>query len=212
MPLALQLRLRASCLTWRRVESHGLLQPHYQIFGRQVWTGKKNAKRSVKSPGPEPEPEPDPRQSMNTLEHPDEFTLLEELFPEEALRRNMPVEHDRQVPRLALDLPDTVDVSGHGAESDSRANGRFPEMPLDKAASWRRFRDTRKQYVRLQNQGEHTSVLVFRNASKNLTDEDFRRVIPQGKYIEGWNLDRGDIIKGSLPSRPCLFTHQPADV
>jgi len=204
MPLALRLRLRASCLTWRRVESHGLLRPQHQIFGRQVWTGKKNANRSGESSGSKPEP--DSRQSSKPIEDPDEVTLLEELFPEEALRRNMPGEHDREVPRLALDLPDAVNISGHDEESDSRANGRFPEMPLDKAASWRRFRDTRKQYVRLQNQGEHISVLVFRNASKNLTDEDFRRAIPQGKYIEGWNLERGDIIKGSLPRRPSLHT------
>ncbi|TKA63660.1 hypothetical protein B0A49_10046, partial [Cryomyces minteri] len=45
-----------------------------------------------------------------------------------------------------------------------------------------------------------TTVLVLRNASKALTENDFRRVVPKGKYIEGWNLDQGDIEK-IIPGR-----------
>lgn len=45
-----------------------------------------------------------------------------------------------------------------------------------------------------------TSVLVLLNASKNLTQEDFTRLIPQGQHMEGWTLEEGDILK-VIPGR-----------
>ena len=50
-----------------------------------------------------------------------------------------------------------------------------------------------------QSEGQ-TSVLVLLNASKNLTQEDFTRLIPQGQHMEGWTLDEGDILK-VIPGR-----------
>lgn len=48
----------------------------------------------------------------------------------------------------------------------------------------------------MEAEGPQTSVLVMRNVSKNLVDDDFRRIIPKGKHVEGWTLEQGDIIKG----------------
>ncbi|CAD0114282.1 unnamed protein product [Aureobasidium uvarum] len=39
------------------------------------------------------------------------------------------------------------------------------------------------------------AVLMLRNASKTLIEDDFTRLIPQGLHIEGWALDQADIIK-----------------
>jgi hypothetical protein len=44
------------------------------------------------------------------------------------------------------------------------------------------------------------SVLLLRNATKNLIEEDFRRLVPQGRHIEGWKVQEGDILK-VIPQR-----------
>jgi len=38
--------------------------------------------------------------------------------------------------------------------------------------------------------------MVLRNASKSLSENDFRRVVPKGRHIEGWK-GQGDIMKGT---------------
>lgn len=50
------------------------------------------------------------------------------------------------------------------------------------------------------DQGAQTSVLVLRNAGKNLVEEDFKRLIPQGRHLEGWKLEQGDILR-VIPGR-----------
>ncbi|GAB7349884.1 hypothetical protein MBLNU459_g0577t1 [Dothideomycetes sp. NU459] len=123
----------------------------------------------------------------------DKRRLLEELFPEEAERRihDDKSRREREVPRLPLHVPAT-------APSDLRPR-KSDELDSDFGNS-----SAKKFYALLRNsereKGDRISVLVLRNASKNLVDDDFRRLIPQGKHIEGWNLERGDIIK-IIPGR-----------
>lgn len=180
---ALHLRLRASCLTWRLPEPRRVIQPcrHLSTGGRfSLPRGKQKSKPAWL----------DTKVETNKA---DDWELLEELFPEEAERRTRltKAKRERDVPRLQLDVPDlTPQPAGPRMEA---------EPDLDN-------RDARKYYGWLSSQekkkGEHISLLVLRNASKNLTDDDFRRLIPQGKHIEGWNLDRGDILKSVSWSHP----------
>lgn len=122
------------------------------------------------------------------------MSLLEELFPEEAQRRSAPAARpQKELPRLPLDIPDVLQSQ---PEADKQGLRKNKELPLDRATYWESMTNTKKQYARLERQGDFISVLVLNSASKNLGEEDFRRVIPQGKHIEGWSLERGDIIKG----------------
>lgn len=106
-------------------------------------------------------------------------SLHEQLFPEEAQRQDVEVQPTREIPRLPLDTvkPDQPALQTRDEES------HVPEGSL------------RLQRI-MESQGEQTAALVMRNASKNLVDDDFRRIIPKGKYVEGWTLEQGDIIKG----------------
>ncbi|KAK8192749.1 hypothetical protein M8818_007921 [Zalaria obscura] len=113
-------------------------------------------------------------------------TLLEELFPEEARRTSGEErKREREIPRLPLAQPDPSTV----APPPPRKEQGPPKS--------QRARELEEQ---LAAQNEQISVLVLRNASKSLTEEDFKRVIPKGKHIEGWNLEQGDIIQ-VIPGR-----------
>lgn len=46
-----------------------------------------------------------------------------------------------------------------------------------------------------------STVLVLRRAANNLCEEDFRRVAPGGKYIEGWG-SAGSLLKGTPKTPP----------
>ncbi|EME88683.1 uncharacterized protein MYCFIDRAFT_213375 [Pseudocercospora fijiensis CIRAD86] len=106
-------------------------------------------------------------------------SLIEQLFPEESKKYEEKV--SREIPRLPLDIGESPQIAP-AATPFSREDGKntLPKRDPDavKAAS-----------------RPNTSVLELRNASKNLTEEDFRRLIPQGKHIEGWTLKEGDIQK-----------------
>ena len=43
----------------------------------------------------------------------------------------------------------------------------------------------------------NSAVLVLRNAGRNLVEEDFRRIVPGGRHIEGWG--DSDLLKGEHP-------------
>ncbi|KAF2771530.1 hypothetical protein EJ03DRAFT_325566 [Teratosphaeria nubilosa] len=127
-------------------------------------------------------------------------SLIEQLFPEEAKRyQEARRAAQRDVPRLPLDdlrpksegqsvrKIDPFESYGVGASLEARR--RFLEMK-------RQSRDSRE-----------VTVLVMRNASRNLTDDDFRRLIPQSSHMEGWTLDRADIIK-VVPGRKMATLEQ----
>lgn len=185
---ALPLRLRVSCLKWHRLESHRLLQncqlhngsrPPRKPPGPNARGGYGRWEKGHASVRGRDKGDARVREGQN-------LKLLEELFPEEAQRQGGRTLPERQVPRLALDLHDIPDILTPDLGARRALSSREMNLAPDKAASLRRMRPGK--------QGE-VGLLVFRNASKNLTEDDFRRVIPQGKHIEGWNLDRGDIIK-----------------
>lgn len=108
------------------------------------------------------------------------LSLLEELFPEEA-KFGQDAKPQREIPRLPLDLPN-ADEQKDPQKRNGRAN-RFSAR-------------SQELYQQMKEQGEQVAVLVLRNASKNLVEEDFQRLIPKGKHIEGWNLEKGDVLKG----------------
>lgn len=108
-------------------------------------------------------------------------SLLEQLFPEEASQRNVETQPTalRQIPRLPLDTAEPLQPVTRSNKDEEYISARA-----------RRLREA------MEAEGPQTSVLVMRNVSKNLVDDDFRRIIPKGKHVEGWTLEQGDIIKG----------------
>ncbi|KAF1352210.1 hypothetical protein BDV97DRAFT_397251 [Delphinella strobiligena] len=199
---ALRLRRRVSCLSRQSLEPRGLLQPRRRASSGQ-WNEKSrrepagqnwrqnHVENRNQSRNPKEQARIDYQNQKQGL------GLLEELFPEEASRLKNQERREREVPRLQLDVPDVLTPDLSGVREQPRTQS---EIPLDKAAYWENYRDTRRQYAHLERQGLGITVLVLRNASKNLTEEDFRRVIPQGRHIEGWALERGDILK-VIPGR-----------
>lgn len=117
-------------------------------------------------------------------------SLVEQLFPEETKRYEAAQKRLREVPRLPLE---TLQAS---TPVKPLAQPKPEEPARSGKATWRATR--LEQTMRAAGPG--ISVLVLRNATPNLTEEDFRRLIPQGKHIEGWTLEQGDIIK-VIPGR-----------
>ena len=109
-------------------------------------------------------------------------SLFEQLFPDQ--HESAPRRQEREVPRLPLEKAEPFQAP---------VRKRDPDEHLRSRVSLQRKRD-------MQRQGVETSVLVLRNASKNLVEEDFRRLIPQGQHMEGWTLEQGDILK-VIPGR-----------
>ncbi|USW55697.1 hypothetical protein Slin15195_G090160 [Septoria linicola] len=119
-------------------------------------------------------------------------SLIEQLFPEETKRYE---EQQRQAAREIPQLP----------LENLAAPGRPPKIlrPTRRASEVESVKEwsprERKAEGRLRGimaaEPSGTAVLVLRNASKNLTEEDFRRLIPQGKHIEGWTLQDGDVLR-----------------
>ncbi|KAI9669437.1 MAG: hypothetical protein M1831_000474 [Alyxoria varia] len=109
------------------------------------------------------------------------LSLLEELFPAE-----------------------TRKTSGNATSSVTRKPREIPNQPLDQLLSpeleeeveeregqRRKEEEEREQRRALAETAEKekyikSAVLVLRNAGKNLVEEDFRRIVPGSKHIEGW--------------------------
>lgn len=132
------------------------------------------------------------RSSRNTTEQSAIQTptpsLVDQLFPEESKREEEErVRKRREIPRLPLENPlrqtRPVDLRRKPSLEDEPPN-------VSRARTWLEGADESSQ----------TSVLVLLNASKNLTTEDFIRLIPQGKHMEGWTLEQGDILQ-VIPGR-----------
>lgn len=119
-----------------------------------------------------PSVQPPPVQPTSAQET---YSLLQELFPEEARKQQPapPPDEHRIIPRLVLDPHDTD----------------APEPPKQKSA--------RQRMIEALKAGRESrwTVLVLRGASKSLAEADFRRMIPKGKHIEEW-AGEGDILKG----------------
>ncbi|KZF21203.1 hypothetical protein L228DRAFT_248984 [Xylona heveae TC161] len=139
-------------------------------------------------------------------------SLLEELFPEEArIHRhvNKPTtasssvsdssserddnSHEDQFPRLSLD-----DVGLSASHDSSTAIDNVTGWRGEKAShKWKRLRERQRQEEDFRR--EDTTILVLYSASKSLNEDDFRRLSPSGKHIDGWR-NMGDIAK-IIPGR-----------
>lgn len=109
-------------------------------------------------------------------------SLLEELFPEASttLQPRQPEQSDRY-PKL--NLPDST--------------------PIIRREIYDPTPSLKEQVVNsLRKQGEQITVLQLTNCSTELTEADFRRIIPKSKHIEGWHRD-GDLYK-IVPGRDPL--------
>nr|OQO26583.1 hypothetical protein B0A51_06774 [Rachicladosporium sp. CCFEE 5018] len=115
----------------------------------------------------------------------EEPSLIEQLFPEES-RQHEAKSAPREIPRLPLE-PAPLPWRSAADNADARPDDvQKPSHPNHARA-----------YEIAQSA---TSYLLLRNASKHLTIQDFRRLIPQGKHIEGWALEQGDIVQ-IIPGR-----------
>lgn len=90
----------------------------------------------------------------------------------------------REVPQLSEPLQ-----TGHKAPPSTRP----------KHATYR-DKDKTDRWPDLDQTSGPSPVLRIEAVSKTLTITDFRRIIPQGKHIEGWTLDQGDILE-VIPGR-----------
>ncbi|KAI9820341.1 MAG: hypothetical protein M1827_005963 [Pycnora praestabilis] len=121
-------------------------------------------------------------------------TLLEELFPEEVGKgdkKTAQSSEGREIPRLILSSkPEDIDD---------------PRGALERAKRLRSQKYRPQPRARIGGAGrQDATVLVLRNASKSLIEEDFRRIRPKGKHIEDWSV--GDIIKGDWIPLPLRST------
>lgn len=189
MLLALRRGLRRTCdkgrscqhaanhSTWRSIKLNDDQKPSFTgLATRKSPKAAKNSKVGDNGNGDEKSKTPEaltPEQWR--LRREKNLKLLADLFPSEAKRfRNQA----REVPRLPLVKP--------GAPANPFIRRELVESDASRSA-----RRNMKQ------QGMNSSLLVLRNASKNLTLEDFQRLIPRGKHLEGWTLAVGDIVKGT---------------
>ena len=118
-------------------------------------------------------------------------SLIEQLFPEETKRyEEVAARQEREIPRMPLEMP----APPKQTPADRLA------LPLRASESRGAMLKRRTMELQTEKADGQTSVLVLLNASKNLTQEDFARLIPQGQHVEGWTLEEGDIVK-VIPGR-----------
>ncbi|KAI1540911.1 hypothetical protein PtrCC142_004714 [Pyrenophora tritici-repentis] len=109
-----------------------------------------------------------------------EQSLLEELFPEANSTAEPQYKEERDHPRIEP-----------------------PTNPILRPSFVGRTQTLREKVVEsFQKQGEQITALQLTNCSTQLTEADFRRVVPKGKHIEGWRRD-GDFLK-VIPGRDPL--------
>jgi len=119
-------------------------------------------------------------------------SLVEQLFPEETKRFDKAkTAREREIPRLPLETP-----SASGEARSDRIKNENALISTEPPGAMRKRKE-----MELQTKADsQTSVLVLLNASKNLTEEDFRRLIPKGEHLDGWRMEQGDILK-IIPGR-----------
>lgn len=119
--------------------------------------------------------------------------MIEQLFPEESKKyAQAHARKEREIPRLPLEIPSRQQTpTGRLKRHAQMDEPKFPPNAL---------RARKAMELQAAQAGSQTSVLVMLDASKNLTMEDFRRLIPQGAHMEGWTLEEGDILK-VIPGR-----------
>jgi hypothetical protein len=116
--------------------------------------------------------------------HPEGRSLLEELFPD-ANSHVEPTPVTKTYPKLDLPSPE--------------GNQRVSPNPLSKPKP----KSNKERMVEaFMRKGEHTTALQLVNCSTELTEADFRRMIPRGQHIDTWFRD-GEFTK-VIPGRDPL--------
>lgn len=117
-------------------------------------------------------------------------SLFAQLFPDqdaEARRK----QQEREIPRIPIHPVPRKKARRHLPTPDIVHPSAYESTLRRQTARW----------------GPETSVLVLRNVSKNLVEEDFRRLIPSGQHMEGWTLEQGDILQ-VIPGRDLTTLEQ----
>lgn len=111
-------------------------------------------------------------------------SLLDEVFPSdeskaqaESKNGNGPLE----MPRLTLE---------HLIKDEEY---KVPTKEQSEEERLRMFYKAEREHL-----GKEKGILLFRGLSPSMEDEDFRRLSPKGKHIEGWEHELGNIVKGML--------------
>jgi hypothetical protein len=158
--------------------------------GRRSTTAKQSTRTEADTPPDSrqgTEPSPATRTNLSPKPTPDtaemsEQSLLEELFPE-ASSPPQPRQTEQSDRYPKLNLPDSRPIVRREVYDPT------PSLKEQVVNSFRK-------------QGEQITVLQLTNCSTELTEADFRRIIPKSKHIEGWNRD-GDLYK-VIPGRDPL--------
>jgi hypothetical protein len=116
---------------------------------------------------PPSEDAPSVRSKADTMASLDELgSLYEQLFPEEASQASQAHGNGDAIPRLLLP---------RGAEPTlTQVTGNLTSKSEQLARLYDEQRERQK------------SVLTLRNASKTLSEDDFRRAMPRGKHLQEW--------------------------
>ena len=120
-------------------------------------------------------------------------SLYEQLFGTSSSEVEQTISEEEEVPRLPLEEPNVYP-------------GSTPEFGPSPAYPSSAYKQLLESEDRAQHQPQ-ISVLVLRNASKHLIEDDFRRLVPQGSHLEGWTLEKGDIIR-VIPGRDSATMEQ----
>lgn len=117
-----------------------------------------------------------------------DHSLYEQLFPEQRKELDSRQDAARRVPRVPLDK-ETV-ARKHMFKAPVTFTAENDVRPSEAA------RRLEQNMLREQQaSGPVESVLVLRNATKNLLEEDFKRLTPHGRHLEGWKMEDSDFIK-----------------
>jgi hypothetical protein len=212
MPVAQPAYLRASCLRWLPRESRHFsdltnprlpfLRPGYHA---RCTTHDQKGPRHASSNAPNGTNKPT-HNAIGNKRPEKTSSLLEELFPEEAQAKPQPSTRpkERNIPRLDVRSsmsktptrrkaqPKNGDLVRRVGDNDKgRVQEREPNW-------WNRSGANMPEPILAQDGQKRRcveGVLMLRNASTTLVEDDFTRLIPQGLHIEGWALDQADIVK-----------------
>ena len=158
------------------------------------WARSRNASTTWRARGPirrDAGSNKPPKRSVTVEQEEKDANLYEQLFGASSSEAEQRPSEGQEIPRLPLE--DTKVYTPIGPEIR-----RIPQ-----GHTYRRMLESEHE---AQDQPQ-TSVLVLRNASKHLTEDDFRRLVPQGSHLEGWTLEQGDIIQ-VIPGRDPVTMEQ----
>ncbi|KAI4749167.1 hypothetical protein E4T50_00505 [Aureobasidium sp. EXF-12298] len=202
MPAAQPVYLRASCLRWLPRESRHLsdstntrlpfLRPGYHA---RCTNHDPRGLRHASSKAPNGTKTPTPNTNGRD-EQGNKSSLLEELFPEEAQAKPQASTRpkERDVPRLDVRASLSKATTRRVPKDDSLVR----RVQKSDKNWWNRTEADAPEPTPVQDRQKRQrveAVLLLRNASTTLVEDDFTRLIPQGLHIEGWTLDQADIVK-----------------